>query len=173
MWKWQKRLNERHMALVRRLLIVLATTILFFLAFRASIVTSQTATNQLQPGFNEALSTLQRAEAAGATSSELAPLVDLLNKALDLSNQANRLSAEDSQTRSQLQTQISDQLKSVETQAAQLENMASQRTFTNRVITYVSGGVGAVIGTLAYAYGTSFWRKYRVKRTFQMKISTK
>ena len=157
------------MAPVRRLLIVLSTAILFVLVLRATIVSSQTA-DQLQPGFSQALSSVRSAETAGATPSEIAPLVSLLNEALELNDQATKA---DSQRRSQLLTQISDQLKSVETQAAQLENMASQRTFTNRVITYVSSGVGAVIGTLAYAYGTSFWRKYRVKRTFQMKISTK
>jgi hypothetical protein len=132
-------------------------------------VSSQTA-DQLQPGFGQALSSVRSAQTAGATPNEIAPLVSLLNKALKLNDQAANA---DSQMRSQLQTQISQQLASVEAQAGQLESIASQRTFTSNVIAYLSGGVGALIATLAYAYGTSFWRKYRVKRTFQMKISTK
>jgi hypothetical protein len=129
--------------------------------------------DQLQPGFNSALSALQRAEAAGATQGELAPLVDMLNRALNLNDQLNQLAVQDSQARSRLQAQISDQLTSVNAQATQLESLASQRAFMNRVISYVSGGVGALMVTLIYAFGVSLWSKFRVKRTFQMRISRK
>lgn len=169
MSKWQDRLDERRMALVRRLLLVLSTAILFLLVLRATIVWSQTV-DELQPGFGQALSSVRSAQMAGGTPNEIAPLVSLLNKALELNDQAAN---SDSQTRSQLQTQISQQLATIETQAGQLESIASQRTFTNNVISYLSGGVGALMATLAYAYGLSFWRKYRVKRTFQMRISKK
>lgn len=156
-----------------RLLIAISAAILL-LAIQASTVSSQIAAGQLQPGFNEALSLLQKAEAAGATRSEVAPLVELLNKALELNDEAANLTGPGGlQKRSQLLTQISDQLASVETQASQLENIAAQRTFTDKVISYLSGGVAAFIATLAYAYGTSFWRKYRIRRTFQMRISKK
>jgi hypothetical protein len=163
--------DEWQMSRVRRFLIVFAGVVLFLVIFRLGVVGSQPV-GQLQPGFNGALSALQRAEAAGATQGELAPLVDALNKALSLNDQLNQLSAQDS-NRSKLQAQISEQLNGVETQAAGLESLASQRVFMDRVVAYVAGGVGALVAALAYAYGTSLWSKYRVKRTFQMRISRK
>jgi hypothetical protein len=64
-------------------------------------------------------------------------------------------------------------LDTVQSNAVQLEAVASQRTFTNNVLTYVSGGIAAVLATIAYACCVSFWRKYRVKRTFQTKVIPK
>ena len=164
-------IGECQMPRVRRLLIVFAALVLFLVVFRSGVVSSQPV-GQLQPGFNDALSALQGAEAAGATQGEVAPLVDALNKALSLNDQLNQLSAQDPK-RSQLQAQISEQLNGVETQATGLESLASQRALTDRVVAYVGGGVGALIAALAYAYGSSLWSKYRIKRTFQMRISRK
>ena len=43
----------------------------------------------------------------------------------------------------------------------------------NRILTYASGVVAAIVGTVGYAYVTSFYQKYRVKRTFQMRVTRK
>jgi hypothetical protein len=136
-------------------------------------VTSQ-PTDQLQPRFSQVIAQIHRAESAGATPDEVAGLVTALNKAVDLNEQALALTRpEDAQKRAQLLTQVDQMLDNVQTNAAQLEAVASQRTSTNTALSYVAGGLAALLVTIAYSYGISFWRKYRVKRTFQMKVIPK
>jgi hypothetical protein len=134
---------------------------------------SQTV-DDLQPRFGQALVLVQQAESAGATPSEIAELVTLLNSALELDQQALRLTSQsDAQKRADLLAQADVILTSVENKAAQLQVVASQRTRTNTMLAYVYGVIAALLGTVAYAYGGAFYRKYRTKRTFQMRISPK
>jgi predicted DNA-binding protein YlxM (UPF0122 family) len=134
--------------------------------------TSQTAT--IQPRFGQALLLVQQAESAGATSSEIADLVKLLNTALGLNEEALKLTSQsDAQKRAELLAQVDQTLTSVEAKAAQVQTVASQRTRTNRMLAYVYGAIVALVGTVAYAYGVAFYRRYRTKRTFQMRISPK
>jgi type IV secretory pathway VirB2 component (pilin) len=129
-------------------------------------------TEELQPRFSSAFALVHRAEAAGATREETADLVLLLNKALQLSEEATRLPGSETQ-RVALLAQANETLGRVETEATRLEATASQRTFTNRIAAYVTGGIGALLATIAYAYGGYIWRRYRIKRTFQMRILPK
>jgi hypothetical protein len=129
-------------------------------------------TEELQPRFSSAFALVHRAEAAGATREETADLVLLLNKALQLSEEATRLPGSETQ-RVALLAQANETLGRVETEATRLEVTASQRTFTNRIAAYVTGGIGALLATIAYAYGGYIWRRYRIKRTFQMRILPK
>jgi hypothetical protein len=161
------------MALVSRALIVVAIMIVLLLSSRPVNVTSQ-ATGQLEPRFNQVIVQVHKAESAGATPEEIANLVALLNRALELNQQALALTRpEDAQNQTQLLSQVDQVLGTVQFEATQLELVAAQRTFTNNVLAYVSGGIAAILATIAYAYGLSFWRKYRVKRTFQMKVIPK
>jgi hypothetical protein len=161
------------MAPVSRVLTIAVLMVALLQSSRPVNVASQ-PTDQLQPHFNQAIIQVHRAESAGATTDEVAKLAALLNKALELNQQALALTRpEDAQKRAQFLTQVEEILDSVQGNATQLEVVASQRTFTNNVLAYVSGGIAAFIATLAYAYGLSFWRKYRVKRTFQMKVIPK
>jgi phosphoribosylanthranilate isomerase len=161
------------MALVSRALTIVVITVALLLSARFVNVTSQ-PTGQLQSHFKQAIVQVHKAESAGATTDEVAKLAVLLNKALELNEQALALTRpEDAQKRAQLLAQVDEMLDSVQGNATQLELVASQRTFTNNALTYISGGIGAFIATIAYAYGLSFWRKYRVKRTFQMKVIPK
>lgn len=161
------------MAFVSRALIVVVLTVVLLLSSRPVNVTSQ-PTGQLEPRFNQVIVQVHKAESAGATTGEVANLVTLLNKALELNQQALQLTgAEDAQKQAQLLAQVDEILGTVQFEATQLEVVASQRTFTNNVLAYVSGGIAALLSTIAYAYGVSFWRKYRVKRTFQMKVIPK
>jgi len=64
-------------------------------------------------------------------------------------------------------------LESLESKASEVENFAAGRTLFNKYLAYFSGGIAAFLATLAYAYGISLWRKYRIKRTFQMRIIPK
>jgi hypothetical protein len=135
--------------------------------------TSQT-TDELEPRFGPVIVSVNQAESAGATPGEVAELVTLLNNALELNKEALKLtSTSDAQKRAALSTQVDDILAQVETKAVQLQAVASQRTYTNTVFTYVSGAVAALLATVAYAYGVVFWRRYRIKRTFEMRISPK
>jgi len=129
-------------------------------------------TEELQPRFSSALALVHRAEAAGATREEVAGLVLLLNKALRLDEEATKLPASDAQ-RAALLAQVDENLAAVETEANRLEVTASQRTFTNKIVAYVTGGIAALLATIAYAYGGYIWQRYRIKRTFQMRIFPK
>ena len=168
MWRSGRRLDDCQLAPVPRPLILLPAVVLLLIAFRAATVSSQ-AQSPLPPGFGQALVAVRGAEAAGATPAEVAPLVSLLNNALQLNREAQAGAG----NRTQLEAQVSNQLATVQSQAGQLEGVASQRTFMDDVISYLAGGVGALVATVACAYLFSFWRRYRVKRTFQMRIYKK
>jgi len=135
--------------------------------------TSQTIT-ALQPRFGQTLALLHEAESAGATSSEVAPLVVLLNKALELNAEAIKLGTPDqAQKQADLLVQVDQILTTVENRAAELTVVASHRSYTNRILTYMFAGVAAVLGTIAYAFTVSFYQEYRIKRTFQMRATRK
>jgi type IV secretory pathway VirB2 component (pilin) len=118
------------------------------------------------------LALVHRAEAAGATHEEIVGLALLLNKALQLSEEAARLPSSEAR-RALLLAQVDDILGRVETEATRLEVTSSHRMPANRVVAYVSGGVAAFLATLACAYVGYGWRRYRVKRMFQMRIFPK
>jgi hypothetical protein len=128
----------------------------------------------LQPGFNQALLEVRKAEADGATASEMNDLVGYLNRALNLNRQALALtSPSDAQQRTKLLAQVDQDLSVIRQRAGVYQIEASQRTFWNHVLAYLAGGVAALLATFAYALILAFYRRYRVKRTMQMKISPK
>jgi len=136
-------------------------------------VRSQTV-GSLEPRLGQTLVTLHQAESAGATPSEIEALVALLNKALELDNEALKLNAPDqAQRRIGLLAQVEQILTTVENRTTELIAVASQRSFNDRVLTYVGGAIAAVLGTISYAFTVSFYRKYRIKRTFQMRVTRK
>jgi hypothetical protein len=161
------------MTLVSRALIVVLLTVTLLLSSRPVNVTSEPA-GELDPRFNQAIVQVHKAQSAGATPSEVASLVALLNRALELNEQALQLTRpENAQKQAQLLAQVDEILGMVQFEATQLERVSIQRTFTNDVLAYASGGIAALLATIAYAYSISFWRKYRVKRTFQMRVIPK
>ena len=161
------------MVRISKALTVIVIAIALLLSARLVSVTSQ-PTGELQPKFTQVLAEIHKAESAGATTAEVANLAAPLNQAVQLNNQALALTRpEDAQKRSQLLGQVDQILNGVQSNATHLQAIASQRTFTNTTLTYIFGGVGAFLATLAYIYGVDFWRKYRMKRTFQMKVIPK
>ena len=153
------------------LVICVVLTILLPLTAETSSSALQ-PTEELQPRLSSAFDLVRRVEAAGATREEVAGLVLLLNKALRLDEEATKLPASDVQ-RAALLAQVDENLAALETEANRLELTASQRTFTNRVVAYVTGGIAAFLATLAYVFTAYVLRKYRIKRTFQMRIFPK
>jgi len=152
--------------------ILLLTTLLLLVA--GSIVAASSAADDLELRRSQTIILVSQGESAGATPSEMGELAALLNKAVELSEEAAMLTSPgDAQQRGDLLRQADEVLTTVGTKAAQLRAAASQRAFTTTVLMHVFGVIVAFVGTVAYAYGISFWRKYRVKRTFQMRISIK
>jgi hypothetical protein len=144
-----------------------------FIILASPFVSSQTLPT-LQPGFGQALQAVQNAESAGASPSDIANLVSLLNKALDLNREALMLNGtDDSQTRAYLLAQVNQTLTAVQTQATQLETNSSQKSYMNRMLNFVWGAMAAVVGTVVFAFIISFRKRYRIKRTFHMRISLK
>jgi hypothetical protein len=156
-----------------RYFLILCIILAVLLPLIAQTVTSASQlTEELQPQFSRAFVLVRRAEAAGATREEVATLVLLLSKALQLDEEATRLPTSDAH-RAALLAQANETLGRAETEATRLEVTASQRTFTSRTVAHVSGGIVALLATIAYAYGDHIWRRYRIKRTFQMRIFPK
>jgi hypothetical protein len=156
-----------------RYFLILCIILVVLLPLTAQTVTSASQlTEELQPQSSRVFALVRRAEAAGATREEVAGLVLLLNKALQLDEEATRMPTSDAQ-RAALLAQVNETLGRAETEATRLEVTASRRTFTNRIVAYVTGGIAALLATIAYAYGGHIWRRYRIKRTFQMRIFPK
>lgn len=152
---------------------VLALATLLLIGAHPMTARSQTL-DELHPRLAQALVLVQRAESAGATPGEVAGLVMLLNSVLELNEEALKLtSPSGAKRRAELLAQADAILTSVETKAVQLQAVASQRTRTNTILAYVYGAIAALLGTVAYVYGVAFYRRYRTKRTFQMRISPK
>lgn len=153
-------------------LLVICVALLAVLFITPHIVTSQPS-EDLQPRFNRALALVHQTEAAGATREEVTDLVVLLNKALQLDEEAVRTPASEATRRVDLLFQVNEALGTVEAEAGQVAVVAARRTFNNRLLAYVSGGIAAVALTFAYVLGARFWREYRMKRTFQMRVFRK
>lgn len=146
---------------------------LALIAIQPLTVTSQTI-GALEPRFGETIVALHKAESAGATSSEIAELVVLLNNALALNAEALKLNTpSDASRHIALLAQVDQILTTVTSRAAELTAVAAQRTFTNKILAYVAGATAAVLGTVGYAFLTSFYQRYRVKRTFEMRVTHK
>ncbi len=127
----------------------------------------------MQTGFSQALVAVNNAEAAGATPNETAPLVAFLNKALEMNQEASSLPANQTDQRNAIISSVNQILMNVTNQALVLTNASAQRTYTSKVITYLSGIVAVAIGTFAYALGVQSYQRYRIKRTFQMRVKAK
>ena len=127
----------------------------------------------LQQGFDQAIVAVNNAEAAGATPDETAPLVTLLNKALELNQEASSLPSNQSAQRDALLSSVNQILMNATNQANDLATASAQTTYTKKVVTYVTGLTLAVVGTFAYAFVVEVYQRYRIKRTLQMRIRSK
>ena len=167
-------LNESELPRITgRLALIAILAVAALIAIQPLAVKSQTVGTP-EPRFGQTLVTLHQAESAGATPSEIEALIALLNKALELDGEALKLNAPDqAQKRADLLAQVEQILTTVENRTTELIAVASQRSYNNRVLTYVGGAIAAVLGTIAYAFTVSFYQKYRIKRTFQMRVTRK
>jgi hypothetical protein len=135
------------------------------------LVASQSTDYNTQ--LNNVISDVQKAELAGAKPEEINGLLVQLNSVVALHDELQNLPAQETDKRAQLMAQIGSKLSTVDAQAIQLAAHASQRTQMDHVFAYSFGIIGAVMGTVVYYYGILLWRKYRIKRTFRMRIIPK
>lgn len=127
----------------------------------------------LEAGLGQAIVAVNNAEAAGATANETAPLVTLLNKALELNQEASSLPTNQTEQRNAILSSVNQILTNVTNQANDLTTTSVQRTYTSKIVTYVTGLLVAVVGTFAYVLCVELYQRYRIKRTFQMRVRPK
>jgi hypothetical protein len=127
----------------------------------------------LDTGFSQAIAAVNNAEAAGATPNEILPLVTLINRALEFNQEASTLLTNQTQLHDELVSRANQILTNVTSQANDLTTKSAQRTQTNRIIAYASGIILAVLGMFAFALAAAFHEKYRIKRTFRMRVKRK
>lgn len=166
-------LNESQLRRIQSRLAIAAAIVIVAVALVPFLAISQTTTT-IEPGFGPALAAVHQAESAGATPSEIASLVAQLNKALQLNQNAMKPNGPgEAQNRTGLILQVDEILMTVQGQATDLTALASHRSYVNKVLNYVLGVIAAVVGTVLFAFTVTFYRNYRIKRTFQMRITRK
>ena len=166
-------LNESQLLHIRTRLAIAAAIAILAVTLLPILAISQ-STGTIEPGFVGALVAVRQAETAGATPNEIAALVVLLNKALELNGEALKLTApSDANKRAGLISQVDQILITAQSQAQDLTTLASHRSSTSKTLTYVLGVLAAFVGTILFGFTVSFYHAYRIKRTFQMRITRK
>jgi hypothetical protein len=156
-------------------MIRLSGLLVFSLSFVAIVLLIHSASVISQPvsadaQLSKVIQAVRTAELSGATSDEIRDLSAQLNNLIGLQDALQSVPPQDVGRRTQLSDQINNTLTSVDMQSVELATRAAERTSVNHLVSYSAGVVGAVITTAIYHYGTVLWRRYRVKRTFQLKI---
>jgi len=129
-------------------------------------VTAQSGSPQL----NIVIKDVRKAEHAGARPQELEQLVNQLNSVIELEDQLNNLTSQESFKRAQLLTEINSTLMGVDAEAIQLQTTASERTYVSHIVTYLSGVVGAIAVTIIFHFSLLMREKHRIKRALHSKI---
>jgi len=160
-------MNDSEMARVSKWLVV---TILVLIALTLPTTFISLAQLNSSLSFSQAIVSVNNAEAAGATPTEILPLVALLNRALELNQEASSLTSNQNGNRDALVAVEQQILANVTSEANDLAARSAQRTYMNRIITYASGIIVAAIGAFACVLAAEFYEKYRIKRTFQMTV---
>jgi len=163
-------LNESRMARIRTVPVLAFLVVASFIAFQ-SFAASQGVVN-LQPGFGQALVAVHDAEMAGAPAGDVSNLVSLLNKALNLNQEALQANTT-TERRSQLLAQVDQTLSAAQTTATALASSYRQETNTDRIVAYVVGASVAFLGAILYPFALPFYERYRIERTFDMRVKRK
>jgi len=153
----------------RRLLFLASVVMIISLIAGIGYVSSESENGQL----NMTLEDLRRAELAGAKPSEMEGLISQMNSVAQFESQLQHLPPQDATRRVELLEEVKNTLTSVDVQAIELAQIASQRTYVGRAVTYLTGVICAVIGTVGYYCGVMLYRRYRTRRIFRMKIVLK
>ena len=163
-------LIESGMLRIRKIPILALLVVVSFIAVQA-FAASQTV-ETLQPGFGQAIVAVHSAEMAGATPSDISDLVSLLNKALEMNQEAQQPNTP-ADERAQLIAQVNQTLATVQTKAVDLTSIYQERTSMDRIVAYIVGAAIALLGTILYEFAVVFYQRYRVGRTFDMRVKRK
>ena len=124
--------------------------------------------------FKEAFTAIREAEAAGAKENQIAALVERLNMALNLIEQAKRDYAQGNSTNTNetaaQAAYISNQLKD---EATQLRDAALTSSLYTKILIFSLVPVAALIVTLCVHYGLKRWRRSEVERVMKMEMREK
>ena len=152
---------------------ILTLALLVIASFIAvqSFVASQTVVT-LQPGFEQAIIAVHSAETAGAAPNDISGLVSLLNKALEINHEALQ-SNTPADKRAELLAQVNQILATVQNNAAELTSVSREKTYTDRIMAYALGGVVAFLATILYGFAAVFYQRYRIGKTFDMRLKRK
>ena len=117
----------------------------------------------METDFGQALGAINRAEAMGAASNQTAPLVNSLNTALALEQEALNLPANQTQKRDALMSEARQILVNVTSQANDISTTAAQMSYVSTITAYATGLMLAIVGTLVYAFADRFHFNRKIK----------
>lgn len=132
---------------------------------------SSQAVDEAEVAFRRALTAVRDAEAAGADASRIAASVERLNSVVEMIDEAKRLllqgDVEEADALAQQTIGISEQIVS---NAVELRNEASVRTYYGKILTFGMAPVASLLVTIAAHYGWKWWCKHEVDRIMRMEI---
>jgi len=132
---------------------------------------SSQAIDRANSEFKAALMAVREAEAAGADSSKIAVLVERLNMVLGRIDEAESLLIKENVTEAnRIAEGTIDISKRIVSEAIELRNEASLKTFYDKIFTFSMAPVASLLVTVGVHYGWQFWRRREVDRIMRMEI---
>jgi len=132
---------------------------------------SSQAIDNANAEFKAALKAVREAEAAGADEEIIATLVERLNSVLGMMDEAEHLLVQGNSTEADaIAERTIDISKRVASEAIELRDEASIRTWYDKIFTFSMAPVASLIVTVGTHYGWRWWRKHEVDRTMRMEI---
>lgn len=160
------------------LLLLILSTLFISLAFAstAPILATSKQSNALkeiqntEQQFKEAFRAIREAEAAGTEQNQITVLIERLNSALNLIEQAKRGNSTNMDETVAQAVNICSQLKD---EADQLRDAALTSSYYTKILLFIMVPVAALIVTLCVHYGLKRWRRSEVERVMKMEIKEK
>jgi len=132
---------------------------------------SSQAIDRASAEFEGALKAVREAEAAGADEERVAVLVERLNLVLRKIDEAERLLHQGNVTDADaLADQTIEISRGIVSEAIELRDEASVRTFYDKILTFAMAPVASLLVTIGVHYGWKWWRRYEVDRMMRMEI---
>ena len=132
---------------------------------------SSQAIDRASAEFEGALKAVREAEAAGADEERVAVLVERLNLVLRKIDEAERLLHQGKTGEADAMAERAiDTSKRIVSEAVQLRDEASLRTFYDKIFTFAMAPVASLLVTIGVHYGWKWWRRYEVDRVMRMEI---
>jgi len=132
---------------------------------------SSQAIDKADAEFKRALMAVREAEAAGADKERIAILVERLNNVVGIIDRAERLLLQGNATEADaIADQTVDISKRIVSEAIELRDEASLRTYYDKIFTFSMAPVASLLVTVGAHYGWKWWRRREVDRLMRMEI---